>query len=351
MRTLRFILKAAIFINLCLFTLAAADARTEVKSAVNAGPCTRPDIQIEERPGPTDRPTEVTVGFRLLDVTAIEDTSQSITADFVLSQTWTDQRLAAFEGCRFGLDEVWNPQIDIINAGRLFTRLPQRVDVLESGRVRYLQRYQGSMVFRYDAHQFPFDLHDIVITLLSIEYGEKDVRFIIDEAFTGRKSDEFNVPDWEISEVQAKIFSQAMDAFSRNNAGYAFSISAKRRPGYYIGKVIFPLILIVLMSWTVFWIDPAQFGSQIGMSATSMLTLIAFQFAMGNILPPLNYYTLMDKFIIGSTILVFLSLIESVTTSCLVAMQKRETALRIDRLCRLAFPAAFAALNLFVFTV
>jgi hypothetical protein len=322
-----------------------------VKSAVNAGPCKLPDIQIDEPPGPTDRPTEVTVGFRLLDVTAIEDTSQSITADFALSQTWTDSRLAAFEGCRFNLDQVWSSQIDIINAGRLFTRLPHRVDVLESGRVRYLQRYQGSMVFRYDAHQFPFDHHDIVITLLSLEYGEKDVRLIIDEDFTGRKSDEFNVPDWKISQVQAKIFSQAMDAFSRNNSGYAFSISAKRRSEYYIWKVIVPLILIVLMSWTVFWIDPAQFGPQIGMSATSMLTLIAFQFAMANILPHLSYYTIMDKFIFGSTIIVFLSLIESVTTSYLISIPKRETAMRIDRLCRWAFPAVFVAFTLIVFSV
>ena len=195
----------------------------------------------------------------------------------------------------------------------------------------------------------PFDHHDIVITLLGIEYGEKDVRLIIDEDFTGRKSDEFNVPDWKISRVQAKIFSQPIDAFSRNNSGYAFSISAKRRPGYYIGKVILPLILIVLMSWTVFWIDPAQFGPQIGMSATSMLTLIAFQFAMANILPHLNYYTLMDKFIFGSTLIVFLSLIESVTTSYLVSIPKRELAMRIDRLCRWAFPGAYVAFILIVF--
>jgi len=349
MRTLRFILKAAVFINLCLFTLAAADARTEVKSTVNAGSCLMPDIQIGERPGPTDRPTLVTVGLRLLDVTAITDTSQSITADFVLSQTWTDPRLTEFEGCQFSLSEVWNPQIDIINAGRLFTRLRKRVHVLESGRVRYVQRYQGSMVFRYDAHQFPFDHHDIVITLLGIEYGEKDVRLIIDEDFTGRKSDEFDVADWKISRVQAKIFSEPIAASSQNNSGYTFSISAKRLSGYYIGKVIFPLILIVLMSWTVFWIDPAQFGSQIGMSATSMLTLIAFQFAMANILPHLNYYTLMDKFIVGSTIIVFLSLIESVTTSYLVSIPKRELAMRIDRLCRWAFPGAYVAFILIVF--
>ena len=293
----------------------------------------------------------MSVGLRLLDVTAIEDTSQSITADFVLSQTWMDLRLAAFEGCQFSFDDVWNPQIDIINAGRLFTRLRKYVDVLESGRVRYVQRYQGALVFPYDAHQFPFDRHDIGISLLSMEYGEKDVRLIIDEEVTGRRVDEFNVPDWKISGVQAKVYSQPVVAFNQVHSGYEFSISAKRRSAYYIWKVILPLIFIVFMSWTVFWINPAQFGPQIAMSATSMLTLIAFQFAMANILPHLSYYTLLDKFIVGSTIIVFLSLIESVTTSYLVSIQKKEMAMRIDRLCRWAFPSAFATFTFIVFFV
>jgi hypothetical protein len=71
MRSLRPIWTTAILINMFLFILTAADAQPEVKSAVNAEPCTLPDIQIEERPGPTDRPTQVAVGLRLLDVTAI----------------------------------------------------------------------------------------------------------------------------------------------------------------------------------------------------------------------------------------------------------------------------------------
>jgi hypothetical protein len=351
MRTLRFILKAAIFINLCLFTLAAADARTEVKSAVNAGSCKLPDIQIDDRPGPTDRPTEVTVGFRLLDVTAIEDTSQSITADFIISQTWKDARLTAFEGCQFSLSEVWNPQIDIINAGRLFTRLPKRVDVLESGRVRYIQRFQGSLVFRYDAHKFPFDRHNILISLGSLGFGEKDVRLIIDEDFTGRTPNEPNVADWKISKVQAEIFSEYFFAFRQNHSVFAFNILTERRSAYYVWKVILPLMLIVMMSWTVFWIDPSQLSAQIGMSATSMLTLIAFQFAMANILPKLSYYTLLDRFIMGSTVLVFLSLTESVTTTHLAIIQKPKLAIRIDHLCRWAFPAAFVAFTLIVFSV
>jgi hypothetical protein len=105
--------KTAILINLFLFTLATSHTQSEVNSPANAGRCTLPDIPIDERPGSTDQPTQVIVGLRFIDVTAIEDTTQSITADLVISQTWTDPRLVAFEGCQFNLNEVWNPQIDI----------------------------------------------------------------------------------------------------------------------------------------------------------------------------------------------------------------------------------------------
>jgi hypothetical protein len=58
----------------------------------------------------------------------------------------------------------------------------------------------------------------------------------------------------------------------------------------------------------------------------------------------------LDKFIAGSTILVFLALIESVTTSCLISKEKKEVAMRMDSVCRWAFPAAYVALTLFVFS-
>ncbi len=317
-----------------------------------ANKCILPDLKNDQRPGPADRPTQVSIGLRLLDITAIEDTSQSITSDFVVSLTWVDPRLVGFEGCQFGLDEVWTPQIDIINAGRVFTRLRKQVNVLASGRVRYVQRYQGSLVFQYDAHQFPFDRHNIIISLLSYAYGEKDVSLIIDKEFTGRKPDQFNIPDWKINKVQAIIMSQSIDAIHLNSSEFAFNIFAQRRTNYYIWKVILPIILIVLMSWTVFWIDPSQLGAQMGMSATSMLTLIAFQFTLADILPRLSYYTLLDRFVIGSTVLVFLSLLESVTTSHLAAdVQKQKLAIRIDRISRWVFPLVFAIFSLIAFSV
>ena len=132
---------------------------------------------------------------------------------------------------------------------------------------------------------------------------------------------------------------------------YNFDISGNRITLFYVWKVILPLCLIVAMSWTVFWISPAQFGPQIGMSATSMLTLIAFQFATTNMIPELGYFTILDLFIGGATILVFLALFESLTTSYLVSKDKQELALRIDFASRFVFPITFVVLIVAVFFV
>ena len=63
-------------------------------------------------------------------------------------------------------------------------------------------------------------------------------------------------------------------------SSYAFEFTASRNVQHYIWKVILPLILIVAMSWTVFWIAATEVGPQLGVATTSMLTLIAYRFAI-----------------------------------------------------------------------
>jgi hypothetical protein len=327
-----------------------ASVRAATDHPPNVVDCKLAEIETDVRPDPEGTPTPVAIGLRLVDVTDIEDVTQTITSDFLLIKSWNDPRLAPFEGCRFDLNEVWMPRVDILNSGRVFPRLPRQVEVLKSGQVRYVQRYQGALVFPYQAYRFPFDKHDIIITVISIEYGMDDVVFVIDKNYTGRvEAYEFNVPDWKIRDVDARIESQFFDIFDKKVSRYDFHISVDRRSGYYVWKVILPLVLIVVMSWTVFWVDPIKFGPQIGTSTTSMLTLIAYQFLIGSTLPQLSYFTTLDKFIAGSTVLVFLALMESVTTSYLVAKEKTELAQRLDRASRWAFPAAFFTLSGFVF--
>jgi gamma-aminobutyric acid receptor subunit beta len=109
----------------------------------------------------------------------------------------------------------------------------------------------------------------------------------------------------------------------------------------YIWKVILLLILIVAMSWTVFWIDPENIGIQISIAITSMLTLIAYRFAIDLVVPRVPYATRLDEFIFGGTALIFLSLVEVNVTSRLVHNGRKVLAEKIDGFSRVFFPLIF----------
>jgi len=184
--------------------------------------------------------------------------------------------------------------------------------------------------------------------MVPLKWWEEDVVLIVDEKLTSRQ-ERLDISDWTIKGVEATIGREYGPSHERFKPRYDFNISAERIKAYYLWKVILPLCLIVFMSWCVFWINPALYGPQIGLSATSMLTLIAFIFATTNMVPKLGYLTLLDRFIVGSTILVFLALVESLTTIYLVSQEKKEIAMRIDRVSRLLFPIAFGTISFMVF--
>jgi hypothetical protein len=312
--------------------------------------CSTVGIRTDVRPNPIGEPTEVAVAVFMLDLTRIDDVAQTLSVDLLVFLDWTDPRLADLAGCQFPLTSVWHPQLDFINSGsppRRYTGAADQVDVGPEGRVRHLQRYSGSLASYHSLRDFPFDEQTFQIALSSPEYAEDEVRLIVNGEQTGRR-DRLNITDWTIDSISGTTGTYVTETIGRRLSTYEFSISARREVGYYIWKVLVPLTLIVAMSWTVFWVSPAQFGPQIGLSATAMLTLIAFQFALVSVLPKLAYFTVLDRFIVGSTVLVFFALVEAVVASFLVSKEKTALALRMDNISRWAFPAAFGLLVLFV---
>jgi len=105
----------------------------------------------------------------------------------------------------------------------------------------------------------------------------------------------------------------------------------------------------VIMSGSGCWIDPVNGNSQISVAVTSMLTLIAYRYAVDTQVPRLPYMTRIDLFFLVSTLLVFFSLIEVLVTTILDNNQQRERAKKIDRYCRVIFPAIFAIASIAIF--
>jgi hypothetical protein len=246
------------------------------------------------------------------------------------------------------LSEIWHPHFIVANeAVELDQTLPDVADVAPDGQVVLRRHYVGGFNSALDLRNFPFDHDDLSLRFVLPNHAPTAVRFVPDEATralgwaqgVGRAST-LTIQDWEVETVTAADTPYQVSP-QWQLAGLSVTFTAARRSTHFIVKVLIPLLLIVAMSWAVFWIDPADTGTQVGVSVTAMLTLIAYRFAIDAEVPRLPYLTRLDAFVLMSSLLVFLSLLEVLLTTKLAQRDRLALAHRIDHHCRWAFPLAF----------
>ena len=305
------------------------------------------------RPEPEAGPTKVSVVVWVANIDKIDSVAQTFSAHMFLAARWQDPRLAHEESqgtIQFSLDDVWSPPFAIANAASFIRHtLPEVVEVDPKGNVTYRQGFIGTFAQPLDLRDFPFDTQVFRVHGVSPGYSLAELVLVPDERFIAKGmpeaagiAEKITLPDWQITRWTAGPRPyEAMPWVE--TAGYAFEFEAARSSAHYVLKVILPLVLIVMMSWTVFWIDPENAGSQISVAVTSMLTLIAYRFAVGGEVPRIPYTTRLDTFILASTVLVFLSLIQVMITTKLARREQITLARRIDRWSRALVPLAFAA--------
>jgi hypothetical protein len=311
-----------------------------------------------ERPGSDDGPTPVSIGIWMVDIASIDSAQQSFTAEVVIVLRWKDPRFAHTGNgiVRYSLEQVWHPRIAVVNETNSVSRkFPDLVEVEPDGRVTYRQRYAGVFTQPLRLRSFPFDRQTFRLQFVAVRYLVSEVQFVPDQDWidnglkqAGGIASSITLPDWTIESWNTKSLSYAL-APGFEYSGYAFEFTAARNVSHYILKVMFPLVLIVIMSWSVFWLDPIHSNSQISIAITSMLTLIAYRFATDNQLPRLPYITRLDAFILMGTVLIFVSLIEVITTTILETNHRVRLSKTIDRWCRVIFPAIFATATFAIF--
>ena len=77
-------------------------------------------------------------------------------------------------------------------------------------------------------------------------------------------------------------------------------IQIERQHGYYIYKVLIPILLILLVCWSVVWVDPKELEARLTITIVCLLSLIAYNFVIDSELPKLEYLTVMDWIILVS---------------------------------------------------
>jgi hypothetical protein len=226
------------------------------------------------------------------------------------------------------------------------------VDVSPDGTVTYRQRYDGEFAARLDFHDFPLDRQIFRLQLVVPGHGPDEVDFVSVSAGEGiGRSVEMTAADWSIGPFSLRSEPFELVPGGRRLAGLEGEFEATRRRGFFLGKAFATVAIIVFMSWVVFWIGTEQEGPRLRVAVTSMLTLVAYRHVLNRSLPPLSYLTRLDSFVLGSTVLVFLAVVQVTVTGAMTEERAQARANRVNRLSRWLFPLAFALLFVASFLV
>ncbi len=335
--------------TLCFLFSFAVSAASNAQEAVKPASAPAVELNLTTRPDPTDSPTEITVRMVILNIEAIKGADQTFTADIAFQAEWQDDRLRHDndEHVTRKLDDIWHPDFQILNRQRVQFTFPESVKITSDGRVHYVQRAWGQFSQALQLKDFPFDTQTLEINILAPGYKEGVILLKENAQHPSRVAESFSIADWEMVAWKSGTEERALLSGETTFPTFHSSVTMKRNSGYYQINVILPLFLIICMSWIVFWIPSSQIGPRISVSVTAMLTLTAYRFAIGSSLPKIAYLTKLDWFILGSSILVFISLLEVVVTTALVEKDKLKTARTINHSMRWAAPAGFLLIAYF----
>ena len=261
-----------------------------------------------------DKKVDVFIRVYVADIFQIDDSQKSANVKFFVNITWKDKRLKGkFKKLTtIPLDDIWHPRIEIMTRKNLVPDSNKVVNVDRDGTVSRLIRYTGTISFKADYKNFPFDHQILDINFIT---NRKEVHLKVKD-FDALRTKKFSIEGWVFDDgtfVEEKIdLGRSVPVLYD---GVSLKLNGKRKPEFYLWKVFYPLTIILLIAGAIFGINPGQVPARISVTTVATLTLVAYDFIIANMVPTLSYLTLIDVFYFSSLGLVFYAFSGAVVTT------------------------------------
>jgi hypothetical protein len=300
-------------------------------------------------------PTTVGVGFFVNDIRGIDPVRDEFQFRGYVRVLWCDPRLAfdpeiegqselVFTGeqAEKQFKQMWFPSGYPVNKVGEITLSERVLLIRHDGTIESSINVSVPLATHFDLRRFPIDRQILELQVESYVWSRDQLQFIHDETISGF-SDGIEIPEWNIHAVNGRVNEITAMRSDTPFARYTLEIEIARKPGFYVWKVFLPLIVIVALSWSVFWMTDERFSARSRISATGVLTVVAYQFVFAENLPRVGYLTLLDQVMIGSFGLLAVTVLESLLVDR-ANREEPEKAIRIDRTSRWLFPAVYAVM-------
>lgn len=301
----------------------------------------------------------VQIALRVINLSDIDEVNQSFRLVAYLLAQWHDPRLAfapkaAWERFRvYHPDDIWTPHFDFANGVVPHSAFDVTLRVFPDGTVKYYERSSAELSNTFNVRNFPFDRQRLEILIHPPVSEANLVNFVGaagDASISAEQRVYWSLAQWAIAGIRASAEPISVFSTDRTNQ-MRFTIEVQRKSNFYIWKVFLPLLLMVVLSWTVFWIDSSELSSQATISVTTILTVIAFAFAISNTLPKVPYLTFIDVFFLSCYVFVFITAVELTLVHLAGRSHRDKMGRTIRRFSRIVLPILFVITNLLMIAI
>jgi len=349
-----------------LLALSCNSVAAFVAADPGAAPAAIPANILLLTPPPADGPLIVQSAFELHDLNQISEVEETFEFTGVLKLVWRDPRLAftptggvdelVYQG-NYQFDEIatgWYPTVVLANESGMFDVSGVVLRVSPDGTCTLIQTINATAESEMNMRLFPFDKHRLEAVFTLVGFDRDQVRLEVTGDGSGAEPlSGASLPHWFIKgmHVGAQDTSSAYAGRAGNASALVVSIDVER-DSFYIRRLIsFPLAVIVLLSFSVFWMERSSLGDRTSVSFIGILTGVSYQLVMGDALPEISYFTVMHVFLLFSFLTMCTTVVINLWVGALDKKGKYELGDRIDRQCRWIFPLCYIAFNsiLYVF--
>ena len=334
--------------------------------------CAEADLGAPFELGPPggDGPVKVKIGFFLKDINDIDEEKQTFEFEGILTLKWYDDR-QAFDPAEVGVEEKvyqgpyefnevftgWWVQVVLANESGSYERQGVMLRIRPDGLLTYVEEVDGTAKVPMRLRRFPFDHQEFEAIFQVLGFNKEEVVLETEPATTSVGRQEVSVAQWEMGDLRASTRDDdAVYADGRRDTISAFVVSfdLARQPGFMLRVVVIPLAMLIMLSWSVFWMDRESLGDRMDISFISILTVVAFQIMVSGHLPRIPYFTLISVFLYISYLVLFASVVFNLVVGRMDRAGRFTQGDRVDRACRWIFPLAYFGLiglaGLFFFT-
>lgn len=299
-------------------------------------------------------PVKVSVALHVLNLSSISEVTEHFRlAGYLLAQ-WRDPRLTyhpsgfADKVRVLSPGSVWQPHLVMINVVAPRNTYETSLRVEPDGLMSYAERFDAVLTSTFHLKSFPFDAQKLEVIIHPFTIQQSFVIFVPSRrpVWTAAEFNTYSsLESWQFKSISFDIGSAASQFGKDTITEARFQIAVARRYGFYLWKVFLPLLLMVIVSWSVFWFDPPEVSSQVQIAVTTILTIIAFALAISLTLPRVPYLTFAAAFFLTCYIFAFVAMLELTAVHIAYRNERRKTAARIRHTARWLVPAAFTAIN------